>query len=183
MHYNYARDYDPVTGRYVESDPVGLAAGVNTYAYVRSNPVGRADPRGLYDCTYSITAHSMNCTPTFPWNPPFSSPNYVSGNNDPSKGSCNDCQNNPARTNVSWQGPIPTGTYSIGPLRFLLSVAGRRNLTPSQPNGRSDLEIHGCANPSRCSEGCIGATTNRDRNLLNYDLGLEEGFNTLTVLP
>ena len=123
----------------------------------------------------------MNCTPTFPWNPPFSSPNYVSGNNDPSHGSCGDCQNNPAQTNVSWQGPIPVGTYGIGPLRSILSVAGRRNLTPSQPNGRTDLEIHGCRNPAKCSEGCIGATTNRDRDLLNYDLGLEEGFNTLTI--
>jgi hypothetical protein len=51
------------------------------------------------------------------------------------------------------------------------------------PNGRSDLELHGCKNPATCSLGCIGATTNADRDLLNKDLGLEEGHNTLTVVP
>ncbi|QDR37123.1 RHS repeat-associated core domain-containing protein, partial [Pseudomonas aeruginosa] len=34
LHYNYFRDYDPETGRYVESDPIGLRGGVNTVGYV-----------------------------------------------------------------------------------------------------------------------------------------------------
>ncbi len=44
---NGFRDYDPSTGRYIESDPIGLKGGVNVYTYVRGNPVGLIDPRGL----------------------------------------------------------------------------------------------------------------------------------------
>ena len=45
--YNYFRDYDPAIGRYVQSDPVGIRAGMNTYSYVLSNPITGIDPRGL----------------------------------------------------------------------------------------------------------------------------------------
>jgi RHS repeat-associated protein len=48
-HYNYFRDYDPRIGRYVKSDPLGLQAGLNTYGYVRGNPVSRIDRLGLVD--------------------------------------------------------------------------------------------------------------------------------------
>lgn len=46
-HYNYFRDYDPRIGRYIESDPLGIDGGLNTYAYVRNSPLMLTDPKGL----------------------------------------------------------------------------------------------------------------------------------------
>ncbi len=47
LHYNYFRDYDPGIGRYVESDPIGLRGGLNSFVYANSNPLTNVDPNGL----------------------------------------------------------------------------------------------------------------------------------------
>ena len=52
LYYNYARDYDPAIGRYAQSDPIGLHAGTNTYAYVQGNPLTYIDPFGLVKVCY-----------------------------------------------------------------------------------------------------------------------------------
>lgn len=44
---NYFRSYDPSTGTYLESDPIGLNEGLNTYGYVAGNPLSAIDPFGL----------------------------------------------------------------------------------------------------------------------------------------
>ena len=67
-YYNYFRDYQPCSGRYTQSDPIGLLAGVNTYAYVGGDPVGRTDPSGL--C-------SPDQIPSYPPGIPGSPPPFV----------------------------------------------------------------------------------------------------------
>ena len=47
LHYNYFRDYDPKTGRYIEPDPIGLNGGMNLYGYILANPLNAIDPYGL----------------------------------------------------------------------------------------------------------------------------------------
>ncbi len=47
LHYNYYRDYDPETGRYIQGDPIGLRGGLNNYGYVNGNPIIAVDKKGL----------------------------------------------------------------------------------------------------------------------------------------
>jgi RHS repeat-associated protein len=47
LHQNGFRDYEPAIGRYVESDPIGLDGGTNTFGYVGGDPVIEIDPDGL----------------------------------------------------------------------------------------------------------------------------------------
>lgn len=69
LSYNYYRDYNSRTGRYIQSDPIGLKGGINTYGYVGANPISYVDPMGLVCVSVN---NRMTCS--IPSGPAFSVP-------------------------------------------------------------------------------------------------------------
>ena len=64
LHYNYFRDYEPGTGRYIESDPIGLSGGPSTFSYVDASPLAYSDSVGLVRSVYLTDRSSVlgKCT-------------------------------------------------------------------------------------------------------------------------
>jgi RHS repeat-associated protein len=50
LQYMRNRYYDPKTGRFTQSDPIGLAGGLNLYGFAAGDPVNHSDPFGLMAC-------------------------------------------------------------------------------------------------------------------------------------
>jgi RHS repeat-associated protein len=47
LYYYRARSYDPAVGRFLETDPIGIAGGLNLYTYSSNDPTNQLDPFGL----------------------------------------------------------------------------------------------------------------------------------------
>ncbi len=59
LYYYRARYYDPLVGRFVSRDPIGIRGGINVYAYTNNNPLTFTDPLGLSPCSGGTWSQSV----------------------------------------------------------------------------------------------------------------------------
>ena len=152
--YNYYRDFDPATGRYIQSDRIGLEGGINTYVYANSSPLIFIDPDGQL-CIYSQSTGSLSCTND------RTNAVYLTCDGYAGTGTG---RNNPDAQDQANVGPLNRGDYTVGPsFRHDHTGPGTRRLTPAPGNdmrntqggNRAGFLIHGNNDRNDASNGCV----------------------------
>lgn len=164
--YNGWRTYDARLGRYLQSDPIGLAGGVNTYTYVRGNPIMLVDPMGLAD-RYLFNGTTLNGYNRFGV-VPFDS--YLQGSGLPAYRQVNSV---PAVSGPWGNGKLPAGTYGG---RNLRNRSGNKAMTCpdgegwsldlDNKDGRTELRIHPDGNVPG-TQGCVGVLCGYHNEVFN----------------
>jgi RHS repeat-associated protein len=179
QHYNYFRDYEPGTGRYVESDPIGLFGGsYSSYVYASGSPLIYIDPFGLCWIYYESTGTMLHVDSN--GYADYAAKGYAG---------IGAGYNNPDMQGVKNIGPLPQGGYTIQPQKDNITngphkrrLLASMRLTPNAANEmyeRYGFLIHGPHDNDRqdSSNGCpIFSRNVRD------DIG-DSGDNCLRVRP
>jgi RHS repeat-associated protein len=147
LYYNRARYYSPALGRFLQTDPIGTAGGINIYAYVMNDPTDRVDPQGTNGSSlYTPVANNIISQPLPPLSPdmqalPAPNPSYGAFTSQPSNMSnfqdAMQNQNGMPRFSLvpSYWGTAPGAAMTSG------SVSGTTNFGGFYTNGSLEAQI------------------------------------------